>query len=50
MRSTVIFQRNLGIQNAVSHRNIETCNTKYVNVSEEFRHPERSLSQEFREM
>jgi hypothetical protein len=30
-------QRNLGIQNAVCHRNLESCNTKYGNVSDELR-------------
>jgi hypothetical protein len=43
-------QRNLGIQNAVSHRNLESFNAKYGNVSEEFRNTECSFSQEFSEM
>jgi hypothetical protein len=32
MRNTVLCQRNLGIQNAVCHRNLESCNAKYGNV------------------
>jgi hypothetical protein len=40
-------QRNLGIQNAVCHRNLESSSAKYDNVSEEFRNTEYSFSQEF---
>jgi hypothetical protein len=47
MRNTVIYQRNLGIQSAFCHMNLERCNAKYGNVSEEFRNTERILSQEF---
>jgi hypothetical protein len=43
-----MFQRNIGIQNAVCHKNLERCSTKYTNVSEEFTNTERTLSQEFR--
>jgi hypothetical protein len=50
MRNTVISHRNLGIQNVVCHRNLERCNTKYGNVSEEFRYTQCNLSQEFKEM
>jgi hypothetical protein len=42
-------QRNLLIQNAVCHRNLERYNGKYGNVSEEFRNTECSFSQEFGE-
>jgi glutaredoxin-related protein len=48
MEYTVMYQRNLGIQNAGFHRNLERCNAKYENVSEEFRNTERILSREFR--
>ena len=40
-------------QNVVFHLNLERCNTKFVNVSEEFGIRAKagcSLSQEFREM
>jgi hypothetical protein len=47
MRYNVICRRNVGIQNAVCHRNFESCNAKYGNVSEEFTIIECSLSQEF---
>jgi hypothetical protein len=50
IRSTVMCQMNLGIQNAVCHRNLEKCSSKYGNVSEDFRSTECSLSQEFGEM
>jgi hypothetical protein len=50
MRNTLMCQRNLGIQNAVCHRNLNRCNAKYGTVSEEFRITERILTQEFREM
>jgi hypothetical protein len=50
MRNTRMCQKNLGIQNAVCHRNLERCSSKYGNVSEEFRNTECSLSQEFREL
>jgi hypothetical protein len=50
MRNKEMCRRNLGIQNAVCHRSSEICNTKYGNMSEEFRNIKRSLSQEFREM
>jgi hypothetical protein len=50
VRNTVICQRNLGIQNAVCHMNLESYNAKYGNVSEEFTIIECSLSQEFREL
>ena len=56
IRNEVMCQRNLGYvlrQNAVYHRNLERCNTKYVNVSEEFgtcAKTECSFSPEFREM
>jgi hypothetical protein len=50
MRNTEMFQRNLGIQNAVCHRNLDSCNGKYGKLSEEFRNTECSLSQQFREM
>jgi hypothetical protein len=50
LRTTVMCQRNLGIQNAVCHRNLESCNAKYRNESEKFRNAECSLSHEFREM
>jgi hypothetical protein len=50
MGNTVMCQRNLGIQNAICHRNLESCNAKNGNVSEEFRNTERILSQEFREV
>jgi hypothetical protein len=43
-------QRNLGIQNVGYHRNLEGCNAKYGNVSEEFGNTECSFSQEFREL
>jgi hypothetical protein len=47
MRNTVMCQRNLWIQNALCHRNLDSFNAKYGNVSEEFRNTERILSQEF---
>jgi hypothetical protein len=50
MRNTFICQKNSGIQSAVCHRNLERCNTKYGEVSDEFRNTERILSQEFREV
>jgi hypothetical protein len=50
MDNTVIYQRNLGIQNAVFHRNLERCNAKYGNVSEKFWNTERILSPEFLEV
>jgi hypothetical protein len=51
MRNTEICQRNLGIQNAVCHGNLERYNNgKYGNVSEEFRNTKCSFSQEFGEM
>jgi hypothetical protein len=50
MRYTVMCKRNIGIQNAVCHKNLESCNAKYGNVSEEFMNTECSLSQEFREI
>jgi hypothetical protein len=50
MRNTVMCQKNLGIQNAVCHSNLDTCNAKYGNVSDEFRNTEFSFSQEFIEM
>jgi hypothetical protein len=50
MRNTVMCQRNLGIQNAVCHRNLDRSNAKYGNVREEFRNTECSLIQELREM
>jgi hypothetical protein len=37
IRNTVLCLRNLGIQNAVCHRNLENCNAKYGNLSERFR-------------
>jgi hypothetical protein len=49
VRNTVMYQRNFGIHNAVCHGNLESCNAKYGNVSEEFTITECSLSQEFRE-
>jgi hypothetical protein len=36
--------------NAVFHRNLDTCNAIYGNVSEEFRNTELGLSLEFREI
>jgi hypothetical protein len=50
MRNTVMCQRNLGIQNAVCHKNLERCNAKNGNISEEFRNPECILSQDFRDL
>jgi hypothetical protein len=47
MRYNVNCQRNVEIQNAVFHRNLESCNAKYGNVSEEFTIIECCLSQEF---
>jgi hypothetical protein len=41
---------NLGMHNAVCHRNLERYNGKYGNMSEEVRNIECSLLQEFREM
>jgi intracellular sulfur oxidation DsrE/DsrF family protein len=46
-RNNVMWKRDLGIQTAVCHRNLERCNTKYDNVSQEFKSTESSLSQEF---
>jgi hypothetical protein len=50
MRNTVMCQRNLGIENAVSHMNLGRCNAKCGNVPEEFRNTECSLLHEIREM
>jgi hypothetical protein len=48
MRNTVMCQRNFGIRNAFCHQNLASCNTKYGNMSQEFRNTYRILSQEFR--
>jgi hypothetical protein len=37
MLNTVMCQRNLRLQNAVFHRNLDSSSTKYGNVSEQFR-------------
>jgi hypothetical protein len=50
IRNTVMCQRNLGIQNAVCHKNLERCNTKYGNMSQELENTESSWSQEFGEI
>jgi hypothetical protein len=50
IQNTVMYERNFGIQNAGSHRNLESCNAKYGNMSEKFRNTEFSLSQEFRQL
>jgi hypothetical protein len=49
-RYTVMCQRNIGIQNAVCHKNLESCNAKYGNMSEKFRNTESRLLQEFGQM
>jgi hypothetical protein len=49
-RNTVICQMDLGIQNVFCHKNLERCNSKYCNRSDEFSNTERSLSQEFRQL
>jgi hypothetical protein len=36
IQNTVMYQGNLGIQNAVSHRNLESWIKKYGNMSQEF--------------
>jgi hypothetical protein len=50
IRNTVMCQRDFVSQNAVSHRNLESFNAKYGNVSEEFTIIECSVSQEFRDL
>jgi hypothetical protein len=47
MRKTVLCHRNLGIQNAFCHVNLERFNEKSGNVSENYTNTKRSLSQEF---
>jgi hypothetical protein len=49
MRYNVLCHWNLGIQNAVCDRNLESCNAKYDNVSEEFTIIECTFSQKFRD-
>jgi hypothetical protein len=39
VQNTIMCQMNLEIQNTVFRRNLESCNTKYGNVSEELRIP-----------
>jgi hypothetical protein len=48
IKNTVSCQRNFRIQNAVFNRNLESCNAKYVNVSEEFTITKCTFSKEFK--
>jgi hypothetical protein len=50
MRNTVMYIRNLRLENAVFQRNLESTSTKFGTVIEEFKNTECILSQEFREM
>jgi hypothetical protein len=50
IRYTVMCQRNLRMKYSVCYRNLERCDAKYGNVSEDFRNTECSLSQDFREL